>query len=123
MDHSTMTLANIIHKRLLSRDMLLTIFDAGVALGMGVPCERPANETTACLIETLRDRWIAEIDAGKNWRYVPEPRLAPDEIPGWLLAHAERQALEVAGVSTPEAPPDDAPGDDCPDHGPYGDGD
>lgn len=74
-------------------DLLLIIFDAGVAMGLGVAPERTASDTTTALIATIRDRWFLELEASRTWRRLEHPDLRPESIPPWLRAAQEREAL------------------------------
>jgi len=71
-------------------DLLLSAFDAGYCAGAGVPCEQATHPGLADLLATLAMRHQAEVLALRGWL---DPPLLADEVPGWLLAHAERQQL------------------------------
>lgn len=60
----------------LSPDLLLVMFDAGVALGLGTDSEAAASPEIEQLITHIRMRWFAEVDASRNWRrqHAPLPQ-------------------------------------------------
>jgi len=83
--------------RLLSGDLLLLIYDWGFTAGSGQPLARPSDPTLAALLDTLRERQRVETLRMMDLSERDDPLLAFDDIPSWLLAHAERQSLEVRG--------------------------
>lgn len=72
-------------------DLLIQVADYFYCKGAGLLSEPSRTTGMADLLTTLEQRYEAEIMAARNW--LPPPLLA-DEVPGWLLAHCERQALE-----------------------------
>lgn len=77
----------------LSPDILLALFDAGVALGLGIAPERAASAEVQQVIDAVQTRWFGELEAARAWRRsADDPTLLRDEISGWLLAACERQA-------------------------------
>ena len=76
-------------------DLLLLIYDAGYCAALGLPMESPGSIGLISLLTTLAERHQAEVLARRGWA---DPPLLADDIPGWLLAHCERQAL-------PQEPP------------------
>jgi len=85
--------------RLLSGDLLLLIYDWGFTAGSGQPLARPRDPTLAALLDTLRERQRVETLRMMELSDRDDPLLAFDDIPGWLLAHAERQVLPIEGPS------------------------
>lgn len=84
----TATIEQTLQDRLFA-DLLLAMFDAGVAMGMGIPCERHVSDITSALIDTTRERWFQELEAERARARLEEPRLSPEEIPAWLRQQAE----------------------------------
>lgn len=68
-------------------DLLLSAFDAGFCHGAGIAMESPLHAGMRELLATLAMRHQAEVLALRGWA---DPPLLADEVPGWLLAHAER---------------------------------
>lgn len=102
MEHSTTTIQDIIRRRVETglADLLLTVYDAGYCAALGSPPELAAAASTADLLTTLAARHRAEVLASRGWLGL-DPPLTNDEIPGWLLAHCERQ--NALGDATPPA--------------------
>lgn len=98
MTNSTTTISEVIRDRQERgiADLLLSAFDAGYCAGAGVPCEQATHPGLRDLLATIAMRHQAEVLALRGWS---DPPLLRDEVPGWLLAHAERQVL-------PSAPPE-----------------
>lgn len=89
MSHST-TIADVIRDRAERglADLLLTVYDAGYCAGGRLPMEQPAHVGMADLLILLEARHRDEIRALRGWEMPPRNA---DEVPGWLLAHCERQ--------------------------------
>lgn len=96
----TTAIQDIINRRVETSlaDLLLTVYDAGYCAGANVPVETPAHVGLADLLMLIEARHRAEILASRGW--LPPP-LLHDEIPGWLLAHCERE--NALGDATPPA--------------------
>jgi hypothetical protein len=71
-------------------DLLLSAYDAGYCHGAGIALDEPASPGLRELLSTLAMRHQSEVLALRQWT---DPPVLADEIPGWLLAHAERQVL------------------------------
>lgn len=81
----------------LSPAVLVALFDAGVSLGLGIApeTEPPASAEVAQLISAVRSRWFGELEAARQWRRATPPTAAVD-VPAWLRAAQERQAIADA---------------------------
>jgi hypothetical protein len=77
-------------------DVLLDIYHAAYCAGANIPTEPPADPYLADVLSTLAGRHRAEILLPRGWI---DPPLTNDELPGWLLAHVERQV--ALGDATP----------------------
>jgi hypothetical protein len=90
MAHSTTTIADVVSRRVETglADLLLDIYHAAYCAGANLPTEAPANTHTRDLLSTLAGRHRAEILIPRGWLDAP---VTNDELPGWLLAHCERQ--------------------------------
>jgi len=89
MDHFT-TIADVLRdqqERGLA-DLLLTVYDAGYCAGAHLPLEAPLALGLTDLLILLEARHRDEVLAPRGW--IDSPRNA-DELPGWLLAHCERE--------------------------------
>jgi hypothetical protein len=73
----------------LSQDLLLAMFDAGVALGLGTAPEMAASAEMERLIAHIRARWFGELNAARAWQRA-DPALTSDAIPGWLLGQQQQ---------------------------------
>ncbi len=101
----------------LTLEEIYRVFAAGVAYGARETADI-APPALASLLTTLRDRylsdhldtWLGALDDAPAWLEAQQhlreralgetsPPATADELPGWLLAHAERQAI-------PRTPPD-----------------
>ncbi len=91
MNHST-TIAEDIRDRAEAglADLLLTIADYFYCQGAGLAQATIEHAGLRDLLTTLNARYHAEILASRGWDVSPIPS---DELPAWLLAHAERQSL------------------------------
>lgn len=87
---STRTTLGAVAARL-SPDLLLIMFDAGVAMGLGIAPEMTASAEIELLIIQIRARWFGELEAARAWRRTEAAQLLADEMPAWLLAYSERQ--------------------------------
>jgi hypothetical protein len=85
-------------------DLLLAIYDAGYCAGANVPIETPAHAGLADLLLLIQARHRDEVLALRGWL---DPPILADDIPGWLLAHAER--VQALGDATPPAGFESAP--------------
>ena len=72
-------------------DLLLAVYDAGWMAGSGQPCPRPQSQALSALLDTLRQRHMAETDRLLGLVDSGPPRLA-DELPSWLLKLASEAA-------------------------------
>lgn len=81
-------------------DLLVTVFDAGVAYGSG-QIWQPETGSASDLVETIKRQWHQECAAGEAW--VEKPAAA---APEWLSesqrAYAERIAA-LGDAAPPEA--------------------
>lgn len=76
-------------------DLLVTVFDAGVAYGSGQPWQ--AETTSAAdLISTIKAAWHTENACGERWA-----ESAASQPPDWLRAYAERVAA-LGDAQSPE---------------------
>jgi hypothetical protein len=69
-------------------DLLLTIYDHAYCAGANLPSEAPTDANLRDLLSTLAGRHRAEVLALRGWI---DPPIAAEDLPGWLLAHYERQ--------------------------------
>jgi hypothetical protein len=100
MDHFS-TLSDVIHARMAGGmgDVLLLFLDAGIAIGMGLPLEQPADPTMAAMLQTVIDRWYDQTNALKRqYEERSDPHLLADEVPSWLLS-LPRQVIPPEGES------------------------
>jgi hypothetical protein len=68
-------------------DLLLLALDTGIQYGSGLPLERHPDAEIDALLQQTIDRWHRESQAAQSWHDAStEPRLAADDIPGWLLS-------------------------------------
>lgn len=79
-------------------DMLLAMYHAGYCAGAGLPIDLPAEAGAIDLVVLIEARHKDEIRRPRGWE---NPPLLADEIPGWLLAHCERE--NALGDSGPPA--------------------
>lgn len=82
-----------------ARCLMLALADYFYCTGAGITPQVPEREGLADVLRTLEHIHRIEVLEPRGW--VAPPVLA-DELPGWLLAHAERQVL-------PKAPPEGWP--------------
>ena len=88
-------------------DQLYDAYCAGRADESGAEPPKVRSVTTASLLMLVRRRWlfehtaehVATLGEAPPWlrelAEADDPQLTPDEIPSWLLAHAERQSLPM----------------------------
>ena len=88
-------------------DLIYAAYAAGYADANGTEPPPVASATTVALLIMVRRRWlfehtaehVATLGEAPPWlrelAEADDPQLTPDEVPGWLLAHAERQALPM----------------------------
>jgi hypothetical protein len=91
MEHfTTPSIQDIINRRVETglADLLLSIYHAAYCAGANLPTEAPEGTYTRDLLSTLAGRHRVEILAPRG--LLDEPA-TNDELPGWLLAHCERQ--------------------------------
>jgi len=83
-------LQNIINRQIETGlgDLLLEMYHAGYCNGAGLPIELPRETGVTDLMLLIEARHKDEIRRPRGWELPP---LLADEIPGWLLAHCERQ--------------------------------
>lgn len=79
-------------------DLLLEMFHAGYCSGARLPLELPHEAGVTDLMLLIEARHKDEIRRPRGWE---NPPLLADEIPGWLLAHCERE--NALGDSGPPA--------------------
>jgi hypothetical protein len=73
-------------------DLLIAVADYFYCLGAGIIPPPPIAAGRVELLATLECLHRIEVLALRGW---VDPPLLNDEIPGWLLAHAERQVLPL----------------------------
>lgn len=71
--------------------------EAGVSYGSAQPWTPPDNPSARALVETIKARWHAEMNAARAWSHAQTAPILADDLPGWMLAHLEREPV-------PEAP-------------------